>query len=191
MNQENESLEWVTNREKDLNKLLYKSIVWSQLMGSGQLKVQKGLCRLLESLVYTIGTGDILEIIVDQDVSSFCKIEERLQHKLQVIIFTQKRVCIGTLEKPDNPNSVRCCTLNRSNIKRLSLYAVVPAFDRPEDPERQQLCITAEYDGLPKSLVIGSQGADVNRVFDYQDDASSFLKKMIHISQLIIDDLDS
>lgn len=79
--------------------------------------VREELLRLEESLVYAIGTDEILETVVEQNVDPYCKIEERLRNKLQVTVFTQKRVCIGTLEKSDESNSAWSRTLKRLSIK--------------------------------------------------------------------------
>ena len=191
MNQEDETPDWNTKREKELNSILHKSYVWAELMRCGKPGVSTGLRRLLKSLIYTIGSADILESVVDQDLTTHCAVEERLQQKLQVVVFTKKRVCIGTLKKPDDPNSVGSCTLKRSNIKRLSLSSLDLAFEELTVPERQHLCITAEYDGLSEPLVIGSQSVTIDRTSDYFDDSPSFFRRMTHIRQLIIDDLNS
>lgn len=190
MNQGDESQEWVTKREESLNQLLYKSHTWSELMRCRRGEVHEGLCRLLKSLVYAIGSAEILETIVDQDVYTFCEIEERLQHKLQVIVFTQKRVCIGTLEKPDVPNSAWSRTLKRSSIKSLSLSVSEPAPSRQDHfSSKQHLSIIAEYNGLDEPLAIGCKSTNTSHYEDYTD-GPSFLERMEHINQLIMENLN-
>lgn len=87
MNCKNEPQEWVS-RENALTRLLNQSYAWSELIGCGENGIREELLRLEESLVYAIGTDEILETVVEQDVDPYCKIEERLRNKLQVTVFT-------------------------------------------------------------------------------------------------------
>lgn len=172
------------NQEKQLNSSLREGRFWSLLSNTD---ADKQLMRLLESLVYTVGDDKVLETYVEQDATISNDPENLLNKRMQVVVFTQTRVCVGVLDNPSDDSNVCAHVVRRSGIRGLSISASRGAFhetDLSSGPQR--LRITAEYDGLTDPLIIGS--LESNRIgYDFADS----LDRIQHLINLMTDDLDS
>lgn len=171
------------DKESQLNILLDECGFWHELINSGS---DKQLMRLLESLVYAVGDDEVLETYVKQDATIYDSPKTLLGKRIQVVIFTQARVCVGVLDNPTNGNNVCVHVFRRSDIRRLSISVSRGAFSQDDSSVNQCLCITVEYDGLTDPLIIGS--LEPNRI-GYGP--GNYLKRINHLIDLMIDDLNS
>lgn len=171
------------NKESQLNHLLGECGLWRALFDSHS---NKQLMRLLESLVYAIGDDEVLETYVEQDATISDSLETRLEKRIQVVIFTQARVCVGVLDNPTNGNNVCVHVFRRSNIRKLSISVSRGAFSQDDPSVNQCLRVTVEYAGLTDPLIIGS--LEPSRI-GYE--SGEFLKRINHLIDLMINDLNS
>lgn len=170
-------------KENQLNSLLNECTFWCELINSD---AKKQLMRLLESLVYAVGNDGVLETYVEQDATIPNGPESLLEKRMQVVVFTQKRVCVGVLDNPSDGSNVCVHVFRRSSIRKLSISVSRGAFSQNAPSGPQCLRITAEYDGLTDPLIIGS--LESNRI-GYK--SADFLDRIQHLIHLMTDDLDS
>lgn len=171
------------DQEQQLNSSLRKGWFWRLLSSTD---ANKQLMRLLESLVYAVGDDEVLETYVEQDATIPNSPESLLEKRMQVVVFTQKRVCVGVLDNPSDGSNVCVHVFRRSNIRKLSISVSRGAFSQNAPSSPQCLRITAEYDGLTDPLIIGS--LESNRI-GYE--SADFLDRIQRLINLMTDDLDS